>query len=130
PSAPEAEPNDSPSAPGAPIARPTLFRGALSAADPRDCFAVSVVGGASLYLELAPAGLTVCLFDPAGAEIGRWLPRGEGGGGALANSARLRPEALGVLRDLRAGAYVACVSAPMTPAATYLLALGVLPARP
>jgi hypothetical protein len=128
PSVPEVEPNDVPTTAGASVARSTLYRGALSASDPRDCFAVSVAEGGSLYVEVAPAGLLVSLFDPMGAEIGRWVPSGDGGGGALFNSARLRPEALGVLRAMRAGAYVACVSSPATPAVTYLLALGVLAA--
>jgi hypothetical protein len=128
PSTPEAEPNDAPDAPGAAVARSVLYRGALSPTDARDCFAVTATAGASLYVETVPSRLTVSLFDPAGAEVGRWVSRG--GFGPLADTARLRPEELGVLRGLRAGTHVVCVSSPALPVATYTLALGVLPPGP
>lgn len=126
----ETEPNDTPAAPVAATGRSTLYRGALTATDRQDCYAVTVRDGASLYLETVATGLRVSLYASSGAELGRWVPSNDGGHGPLAGSARLRPETVGALRDLRAGTYAVCLGPYGAATPSYQLAIGVLGPRP
>lgn len=128
----ETEPNEHTVVGRTPIERSMLSSGSLSMTDREDCQPVRLVAGASLYLEVNPAGPILSLFNAAGTELGRWTGESAFGGTPLSGLARVLPSEHPMLRAMAAGDYSVCVRAraPSTTPVVYQLAIGVIGPSP
>jgi hypothetical protein len=139
----EAEPNNTPAAPQAAVTQTTIFRGAITPGTDRDCYAVTVPAGATLYAETTDAQGACDLGDGEDTVINVYRD------GTAAPIATNDDVTMGVLCScldgrtnpallrVSAGTYTVCVSPYVemgetegTPIPAYYLTVGVIPPAP
>jgi hypothetical protein len=139
----EAEPNNTPAAPQAAVTRTTIFRGAITPGTDRDCFAVTVPAGATLFAETTDAQGTCDLGDGEDTVINIYR---DGTAAPIATNddismdvlcSRLDGRTNPALLRVSAGTYTVCVSpytemgeTEGTPIPAYYLTVGVIPPAP
>jgi hypothetical protein len=127
----ETEPNDTPATASPTITESTVFHGAVEAGG-RDCVAVTVPMGASLFVEVQLPGTATCpftgpdpyveVYNPAGALIAV-EDDSPGRGRCSLLDPLFHPE----VRDLPAGRYAVCLREYGTPAlSNYQLTVGLV----
>ncbi len=134
----EAEPNNTPAMPQAPVTSSTVFRGALTAGD-TDCYSVTVPGASTIFAETSDANGT-CNLGEGGDTILRVYRQGETA--VLAENddismtnlcSRVNGASTAALARVAAGNYVFCVSgyaapdASAAPLMNYFLTVGLTP---
>ena len=134
----EAEPNNTPAAPQAPVTTTTVFRGSIMPGTDVDCYAVTVPAGATLYAETSDADGTCALGDGEDTVINIYR---QGTAAAIATNddiamdnlcSRLDGRTTPALLRVAAGTYSICVSPYVmmgdtegTPIPAYYLTVGV-----